>query len=429
MLQDFTQIRSPQFALDDLVRLAAQICQAPFAWVTAWEGDRLSVVAFVGLAPEALPLDSGFCSWMESESLFIADTLADPAFAHHPAVTAPPHIRAYGGVALLSPQGENLGALCVLDQIPRPFDPTQVDALHALSHQIAVQFALQRHVNELEQTLHQVQQYSDNLEAQVQQRTQELASTLLLAEAANQHKTEFLANVSHELRTPLTTILGFARLLHDQIHGSLTPKQMQYVNLIHTSGQHLLNLINDLLDLSKVEAGRMELDLQAVSPVDLCERVLMLMQERSHDRNITLTFENQLPDRIRSVLLDDRKVYQILVNLVSNAIKFTPTHGQVNLRLSLDKDSMLNFSVTDTGIGIPPEQQGKIFEAFYQVENSMQRQTGGTGLGLALCRQFAKLMNGSIRLESQVNQGSTFSVQIPLHANPIAPTKIIQPTR
>jgi signal transduction histidine kinase len=168
---------------------------------------------------------------------------------------------------------------------------------------------------------------------------------------------------------------------------------MQYVNLIHTSGQHLLNLINDLLDLSKVEAGRMGLDLQAVSPVDLCEQVLMLMQERAIDRNITLTFENQLPDRIKTALLDNHKVYQILVNLVSNAIKFTPTQGHVNPRLSLDKNSMLNFSVTDTGIGIPAEQQGKIFEAFYQVEHSMQRQTGGTGLGLALCRQFAKLMN------------------------------------
>jgi signal transduction histidine kinase len=422
MLQNFSQpsSRSNGSALDELVQLAAQICQTPFALIHFFQDEYQSLWATVGLDLqldlETMPIDRGFSAFIDETSgeLMIPDTLAHPSYAENPVVTQPPHIRFYAGIALTA-QGSALGTLCVADTKPRQLSSSQIQALHSLGHQIVTQLELQRYVGQLEE--------------QVKQRTQELASTLILAEAANQHKTEFLANVSHELRTPLTTILGFARLLHDQLHGKLNPKQLQYVNLIHTSGQHLLDLINDLLDLSKVEAGRMELDLQPVSPADICDRVLALMRERAYDKNIILTFENQLPDRLKTALLDDRKVYQILINLVSNAIKFTPAKGQVTLRLSLERNSMLHFSVSDTGIGIPWEKQGKVFEAFYQVENSMQRQTGGTGLGLTLCRQFAKLMNGSIELESQLNRGSIFTVKIPLHANPIAATRTISQNR
>jgi signal transduction histidine kinase len=408
MSENLTQSRSLQPALNEIAQLAAQICQTPFALINFFEEGHQSVLAAVGLDREAIPLQEGFCSQVKDNGgvLTISDTLAEPTYATNPAVVAPPHIRFYMGIALKTPKGSILGTLSVLDQCPRQLSSSQMATLHSLSHEIVRQLELQRYVEELEQTLHQ--------------RTQELASTLVLAEAANQHKTEFLASISHELRTPLTTILGFARLLRDRIHGDLNPKQMQYIDLIHSSGQHLLDLINDLLDLGKVEAGRMELDLQPVSPVDLCKRVIRLLQARAVDKNITLSFENRLPDRLKTALLDDRKMYQILVNLVSNAIKFTPAKGRVTLRLSLEKSSMLHFSVIDTGIGIPLEKQGKVFEAFYQVENAKQRQAGGTGLGLSLCRQFAKLMNGSIELESQVKQGSTFTVKIPLHANPIA---------
>jgi signal transduction histidine kinase len=396
--------------LDELVQFAAQICQTPFALIRFFQDETHSLGATVGLDLQTtVPVDRGFSTFINNTSgeLIIPDTLSHPIYAESPIVHQPPYIRFYAGIALTT-QGTTLGILCVADTKPRQLSSSQIQALHSLGHQIVTHLELQRYVGQLEE--------------QVKQRTQELASTLILAEAANQHKTEFLANISHELRTPLTTILGFARLLHDQIHGKLNPKQTQYVDLIHTSGQHLLDLINDLLDLSKVEAGRMELDLQPVAPADICDRVLALMRERADDKNITLTFENHLPNRLKTALLDDRKVYQILVNLVSNAIKFTPAKGQVILRLSLERNSMLHFSVSDTGVGIPWDKQAKVFEAFYQVENSMQRQTGGTGLGLTLCRQFAKLMNGSIELESQLNRGSTFIVQIPLHANPIAST-------
>ncbi len=264
------------------------------------------------------------------------------------------------------------------------------------------------------------QVYGQELETLVEQRTRDLAIALREAQLANTYKSEFLTGVSHELRTPLTTILGFARLLHEQFYGDLNEKQQQYIGLICESGQHLLNLINDLLDLSRLDAGHTDLSYQVASPVDLCEQTIELLSQKALEQSIHLHFKYQLPSHQQLVLLETRLVFQILVNLVSNALKFTPAGGEVEVYLTV-LDHMLCFTVTDTGIGIPRDYQDRIFDPFYQVNNPARKRSDGTGLGLSLCKRFAELMSGAIEFESQEGVGSTFRLRLPFQPLEIPP--------
>lgn len=254
----------------------------------------------------------------------------------------------------------------------------------------------------------------------IEQRTRDLAIALREAQRANAYKSEFLTGVSHELRTPLTTILGFARLLNDQFYGELNEKQQQYIGLICESGQHLLSLINDLLDLSRLDAGHTDLSYQVVSPVDICEQTLELLSQKAIEHSIHLHFKYQLPSDQQLVLLETRLVFQILVNLVSNALKFTPAGGEVEIHLTV-LDRMLYFTVTDTGIGIPLDHQDRIFDPFYQVNNPARKRSDGTGLGLSLCKRFAELMSGTIEFESQEGVGSRFRLRLPFQPLELPP--------
>jgi PAS domain S-box-containing protein len=233
------------------------------------------------------------------------------------------------------------------------------------------------------------------------------------AEAASLAKSEFLANMSHELRTPLNAVIGFSEILEDQWAGKLNDKQLEFVKHIFSSGHHLLQLINDILDLTKVEAGQMDLRVVRVNVADLLEHCLTMIREKAMKHRFVL--QSRIDDEVVGVeiLADEVKLKQVLVNLLTNATKFTPDGGTITLEARKNGNELL-VSVADTGIGIAPADRQRIFEAFEQVDSSYSRQQEGTGLGLALTRRLLQLHGGRIWLESEgLDRGSCFTFAIP----------------
>jgi signal transduction histidine kinase len=234
-------------------------------------------------------------------------------------------------------------------------------------------------------------------------------------EAASRHKSEFLANMSHELRTPLNAVIGFSEVLQAHMFGPLNEKQAEYVDDILHSGRHLLSLINDILDLSKIEAGRLELEPSTFDLAAAIDNAMTLTKERALRRGLRL--ERQIAQDVGAIHADERKVKQVLINLLSNAVKFTPEGGTITIRALRAVDAV-TVAVRDTGIGIAPSDQELIFEEFRQVGNDYTRKQEGTGLGLALARRFAELHGGRLSVESALGNGSTFTLTIPLDAQP-----------
>ena len=230
-------------------------------------------------------------------------------------------------------------------------------------------------------------------------------------EAANQHKSEFLANMSHELRTPLNAIIGFSEVLGERLFGELNEKQAEYADDILSSGRHLLLLINDILDLSKVEAGRMELELTLFDLPLAIDNALTLIRERATRHGIRL--HHSVDKRLGEVVGDERKIKQILLNLLSNAVKFTAEGGRVDVDAVLGKDAV-EISVSDTGFGIAPEDHETIFEEFRQVGADYARKREGTGLGLTLTRKFVEMHGGKIWVDSELGKGSRFTFTLPV---------------
>jgi signal transduction histidine kinase len=231
-------------------------------------------------------------------------------------------------------------------------------------------------------------------------------------EAANRHKSEFLANMSHELRTPLNAIIGFSEVLGERLFGELNEKQAEYTDDILSSGRHLLSLINEILDLSKVEAGRMELEVAAFDLPLAIDNARTFVRERAIKHGITL--DVAVDDRLGEFTGDERKIKQILLNLLSNAVKFTPEGGRIGIN-ARQTDGSVEISVSDTGIGIAPEDQPKIFEEFRQVGTDYAHKTEGTGLGLTLAKKFVELHGGRIWVTSEVGKGSKFTFTLPIN--------------
>jgi signal transduction histidine kinase len=289
----------------------------------------------------------------------------------------------------------------------------------------------------------EVEESHRTLEAKVEERTEALreASERALimarrAEAANHAKSAFLANMSHELRTPLNAIIGFSELLVDQHIGALEELQLEYMNDVLASGRHLLSLVQDVLDVSKVEAGKTDLHPSQVRPVEILDASVRMVRERAVKHGITVTVEGGLAPAV--VCADERLMKQVFFNLLANAVKFTPEGGRVDvhidrvertalLRLVPERfaerlvgvpeaptGGLLRVVVQDTGIGIADEALDRVFEAFQQEDSSITRRFGGTGLGLALCRKLVELHHGAIWVESQVGTGSSFVVVVPV---------------
>lgn len=229
-------------------------------------------------------------------------------------------------------------------------------------------------------------------------------------EVAKRKTSEFLSHMTHELRTPLTGILSFSRMLQEQVYGLLNEKQTQYVDVIVASGEHLLSLVNDFLDLSKIEAHREEISLESMAVEDVCLASLALVRGRAEEGKLELKLE--IDADVDFCKADQRRIKQILVNLLSNAIKFTE-EGSVTLQVRRDHN-YLCFSVIDTGIGIKTEEQQELFQPFKQIKNRLSRKHKGTGLGLALSQKLAQLHGGEITLISQEGKGSCFSLYLPI---------------
>jgi len=302
--------------------------------------------------------------------------------------------RALLGVPLLS-EDEVIGVLAVTRKTPGEFEPEVVRLLSTFATQSALAIQNARLFLEIEDKSRQL-------------------------EAASQHKSEFLANMSHELRTPMNAILGFSEVLAEGMFGEINEKQAEYLRDILESGRHLLSLINDILDLSKIEAGRMELEPTDFDLPSAIENALILVRERAGRRGIALG--RTIDEHVGAILADERKVKQVLLNLLSNALKFTPEGGRIDVRADVNED-LVEVSVADTGVGIAPEDQEAVFEEFRQV-GTASKKVEGTGLGLALSRKFIELHGGRIWVKSQVGTGSTFTFTIPVRRGPSATTVV-----
>lgn len=249
-------------------------------------------------------------------------------------------------------------------------------------------------------------------EAQLQLSSERISLANAELARAARLKDEFLAGMSHELRTPLNAVLGLSEALLEEVYGNLTPLQRNSLQTIEKSGQHLLALINDILDLSKIESGKMELDLTPVSVRSLCESSIAFIKQQANHKQIKLSY--QIDETLTGLQADERRLRQALINLLSNAVKFTPDHGCVTLQVSADRQrEIVEFSIVDTGIGIAREHMDRLFQPFVQLDSSLSRRYDGTGLGLALVRRIMELHGGSIALDSEVGKGSRFTIVLP----------------
>lgn len=264
--------------------------------------------------------------------------------------------------------------------------------------------ASRREVDELRAELEETNRGVVALYAELDAQAQELQN-------ATELKSRFLAYMSHEFRTPISAIRSIARLLSDRVDGPLTPEQEKQVGFVDTTATELADMVDDLLDLAKIEAGRVDISPAWFEMVDLFSALRGMFRPVLHNPATALIFEE--PEGLPKLYTDDRKLSQILRNFVSNALKFTP-HGEVRVTAMRVGDDAIRFSVSDTGIGIAPEHHAAVFDDFSQVDSPVQKRLRGTGLGLSLSRQLAVLLGGHVELASELGKGSVFSVTLPV---------------
>lgn len=360
-------------------------------------------------SPEAIPPEC-LQSYLEGHITYIADRKSDPILL--PCMSelmASYQVEAILAVPIIQ-ENESLWGLLIAHQCShgREWQAWEV----TLQLQLADQLAIATKQSELYQQLQLELNERKRAEDQLRQTNDRLAVTNIELARATRLKDEFLANMSHELRTPLNAILGMSEGLLEEGYAPLVEKQKKAIGTIAKSGNHLLELINDILDLAKIEAGKLELQIAPVRLERLCDTSITFIKQQARKKNITLTtkiFSDPEP-----VFLDERRMRQVLINLLSNAVKFTNDDGNITLEVSLDKTKQeINFSVTDTGIGIAPSDIKKLFEAFVQIDSSLSRRHDGTGLGLALVRRIVEMHGGQVSVESKVGKGSKFKVTIP----------------
>jgi len=301
-------------------------------------------------------------------------------------------------------QGDTcVGVLCVFNKLSSPLAERHLKLLEAIAAQVGLAVVNAR--------LHQVtESYAGDLEKRVDERTRELASAVEGLKEVDRLKSEFLATMSHELRTPLNSIIGFTGILHQGMAGPVNEVQTKQLGIIYESAKHLLTLINDLLDLSRIEAGRVVVDARPFEFQKVAADVVEVLRPLAEPKGLKIRAE--LPDKIIRMWGDSKRCYQVLLNLANNAVKFTD-QGEVVIRAEA-KDGRLRVEVRDTGIGIKPGQFGLLFEAFRQLDGSARRIYEGTGLGLHLCRKILSLMHGEIGVESEFGNGSIFWFTLPL---------------
>ncbi len=387
-----------QPVLNVVARAALKFCGASDAMITLRKGDESVYAAHEGILGITMgrsrPLDSSTATSraiLEGRTVHIADIEAlDPMeFSTMREIAQRRGFRAALAVPLAS-ESVIMGAIGLRKIEPGPFTPRQIELLEAFAAQAVIAIQNVRLFTEIQEKSHQL-------------------------EVASQHKSQFLANMSHELRTPLNAILGYTEMMVDGLYGDLPEKAQTTLERVQSNGKHLLGLINDVLDLSKIEAGQLVLAAEDYSVADMVNTVMAATESLAKTKNLAL--EANVAAGLPRGVADSRRLAQVLLNLVGNAIKFTD-EGKVEIRAARTDDNF-EISVVDTGPGIAPADQAKIFEEFQQVDNTSTRKKGGTGLGLSISRKIVELHGGRITVESEVGKGSTFKVTLPINAAPV----------
>jgi signal transduction histidine kinase len=391
-----------QPVFETIAESAVRLCGAEVSGVLRFDGSLIHLAAYRNfsaavraIVPQDYPMAAtrrrmSGRAILDRTVVHVPDVLKDPDYPRE--VARSTGWRSFLSVPMLR-EGQAIGAVTVVRTRPGPFSDRQIELLKTFADQAVIAIENVRLFTELAARNREIEDKSRQLEA------------------ASRHKSEFLANMSHELRTPLNAIIGFSEVLTQRMFGDLNAKQDEYLGDIYASGQHLLSLINDILDLSKIEAGRVELERTDFDLRAAIDNALAFVHERAGRRGITVG--RHIDDRLGTIRGDERKVKQVLLNLLSNAIKFTPEGGRIDLRAALKEPELVEVSVADTGVGIAPEDQEAIFEEFRQV-GTADKKVEGTGLGLTLARRFVELHGGQIFVKSQVGVGSTFTVTLPV---------------
>jgi signal transduction histidine kinase len=320
---------------------------------------------------------------LERKPIQVADVLADPEYAFQEAQQKIGY-RTVLGVPLLR-EGHPIGAVVLMRNAVRPFTDKQIDLVTTFADQAVIAIENVRLFDEIQDKSRQL-------------------------EEASQHKSQFLANMSHELRTPLNAILGYTELMADGAYGEPSEKMLGILKRLEANGKHLLGLINDVLDLSKIEAGQLVLELSDYCVQDIAQTVRSTLEPLATDKK--LAFKVEVASKLPPGRGDGRRLTQVLINLVGNAIKFTDA-GEVAIRAEANNGSF-HVSVRDTGPGISAADQAKLFQEFQQADNAITRKKGGTGLGLAISKRIIEMHGGRIWVESQPGQGSTFAFTLPV---------------
>jgi GAF domain-containing protein len=383
-----------QAVLNTLIESAARLCEADMGSINRQRGDAYRQVANYGHSPElqahmdSHPIPAGHGSVvgrtvMAGRIIHIPDVLADPDYKMAESARIG-GIHTMLGVPLLR-EGTPIGVIVLQRKAVRPFTDKQIELVTTFADQAVIAIENVRLFDEIQDKSRQL-------------------------EVASQHKSQFLANMSHELRTPLNAILGYTELMVDGIYGQLPEKTMGVLKRLESNGRHLLGLINDVLDLSKIEAGQLVLDFSDYSLEDIAQTVRSTLEPLAADKK--LAFKVEVAAKMPAGHGDGRRLTQVLINLVGNAIKFTDA-GEVVIKAGATDDSF-HLSVRDTGPGISAADQAKLFQEFQQADNAITKKKGGTGLGLAISKRIIEMHGGRIWVESQVGQGSTFSITVPV---------------
>lgn len=373
----------PEHAFDDATKLVSYICGVPIAHISFIDENRQWFKSEIGIGVSEVPREISFCRYtiMDSHMVEIPDTYLNDTFKDDPNVTDGFKVRFYAGVPLTTPDGYNIGTICAIDHVSKELNENQRNALSIVAKHV---------INQLELRTKNIQ-----LDAQKK-----------IAERAVFAKDSFLANMSHEIRTPLNAIIGFTDLLAQT---KLDTIQQDYISSVQVAGENLLLIVNDILDLSKIESGNLVIEVQPFNLKKTLKHIYKLLKVKvPNGIEFNLFLDADMPDL---VVGDQGRLNQILVNLTGNALKFTE-EGEVTVSVKLvaetDDHYLLRFSVKDSGIGIPEDKLATIFERFKQAEESTTRRFGGTGLGLNIVKQLVELHDAEIQVKSKEGRGSEF---------------------